>query len=162
MFLHVSFLFPVDKIKAVKDVWLVRDEFLGKIFNQLQTMKSEVHSNNSLMPYLYDQYNVHQWYKSPLETPSNRTVHLFNALIEGFNEEPKIPKYILMIPDVDIIIGTQHFELGVFHLLEEQLQWLFTQVQKSITRRREDILSKRAGAVSSSFEPRVIWVSMIK
>ena len=81
-------------------------------------------------------------------------------MIAALNKQPRLPKYVIMLTDCDIILGTE-FDYGLNQLLEEQLDWLIRQVNKAINRRRDDLKSKRPGAISSSFEPRVIWIKAI-
>ena len=148
----------MDDIKATKDVWLVGDEFLHEIHHALQEWKSDLVAKSKNLTYLYDQYNIHHWYDSPL-VPNVHVCHLLNSL-DRLNTTAKLPKYVLMFPDMDIISDTD-LDYGVMIILEEQLQWLFNQINKAMHRRCEDLKSKRGSAVLSTFEPRVIWVSMI-
>ena len=46
--------------------------------------------------------------------------------------------------------------------LEAQLKWLISNVDKVVRRRREDLKSKRSGALACSFEPMIVWVKMFK
>ena len=143
-----------------KDVWLIGDEFLRRIHHNLQEWKSDQSSTNRPLPYICNQYNVSAWYDSPLT--NNHTGRIYNSFIDGLNSNPKLPKYELMIIDADIIIGSNHLDYGIMHIIKEQLDWLFSKINKAIHRRQEDLKAKRGGAVSSSFEPRLIWVSMIQ
>ena len=148
---YLSFLFPlfpVDDLKATKDVWLVGDEFLHEIHHTLQEWKSDLVPKNKSLPYLYDQYNVHHWYDSPL-VPNVHVSRLLNSFLDGLNTIVKLPKYVLMFPDMDIISDAD-LDYGVMVLLEEQLQWLFNQINKAIHRRHEDLKAKRGGTVSST------------
>ena len=112
-------------------------------------------------PFIYQQYNVLAFNKSLL-LPIPRVVRLLNAVIEGLNSTPRLPKYIFLLPDSDIIEGTDHFNFGVMHMLQEQVMWLFAQLEKTVNRRRDDLKVKRPGAISmSTYEPHFIWIAMI-
>ena len=144
-------------MRAIKDCWLVGDEFFGEIHHTLQELKSEC----STTPYLYEQYNVMPFYLSAL-SPQPRVIRILNAFIDALNSTPKLPKYVLIIPDQDLMPGSKHLDYGVVHIMEQQLRWLFQQINKAIGRRREDLQSKHAGAIShSTYEPRIICIAMI-
>ena len=66
-----------------------------------------------------------------------------------------------MFPDNDIILGLKYLDFGVIHMLDKIMEWLFRQLKKGIDRRRQNLHDTRAGALASSFEPRLIWITMI-
>ena len=68
---------------------------------------------------------------------------------------------MLIIPDRDLIQGSRKIEYGIICFIEEQLQWLFAQIAKAVIRRHDDLKSKRAGLLVSTYEPRNVWVNMI-
>ena len=126
----------------------------------LQELKNEQTSSKD-WSFVYQQYNVLQFNKSPLSS-APRFARILNSFIEGLNAMPKLPKYIFVLPDSDIIEGTGYFDYGVMQMIEEQVQWLFQQMNKYVEHRREDLKLKRAGAIAmSTHEPRFILVAMI-
>ena len=60
-----ALLFTVD-IKALKEVWIVGDQFLYDTFTAFQAMKSRAAMNNECLPYLHDFYDVHCAFQRPL------------------------------------------------------------------------------------------------
>ena len=148
-------------IPVLKDCWLVGDEFLGSIYNELQTWKNEQASDNKPLPYLYTQYNMSSWYRSPL-SPHSNGVRLLNSFIDGLNSTPKLPKYVLVFPDRDLITGLKFLDFCVILLLDEHVSWLFRKLNKEIKRRRDDLMAKRPGALASSFKPRLIFIMMLE
>ena len=156
-YVNVHCIVLSEDVKAIKDCWIVGDEFLSDTFTALQEFKAE----NAVKPHIYEQYNMMPFFQSPLK-PHPRVVKVLNSFIEGLNSTPKLPKYVLLIPDQDLIVGAKHLDYGVIHIIEEQIKWLFKQLNKVIARRREDLQLKRAGAIlKSTHKPRLIWVSMI-
>ena len=150
----------IDDIEALKDCWVVGDEFLISIYSALQELKTDYATNHKPMPYLYEHYNISAWYQSPLLNQI-RMARILNSFLDGLNERKKLPKYVLLIPDEDIILGVNYIGYGVMTMIKEQLNWLFKQINKAIRRCRDDLKNTRQGAVSSSFEPRVTWVEMM-
>ena len=152
-------LFAVD-VEAIKDCWLVGDVFLGEVFHAFQEWKSDTAANNEILPYLYEQYNISSWFKSPLLNQIH-TGRILNSFIKVLNSTPKLAKYVLVFPDDDIIRSANHVDYGIICMLEVQLAWLFKHFNRLITCYRDDLKSKRQGALVSTFEPRIIWIAMI-
>ena len=148
-------------VKALDDCWLVGDEFLKTIHRNLQDWKSDNAVDNLPTPFLYSAYNIMAWYKSSLPQQPH-IAHMLNAFLEAMNASPKLPKYIIIIPDSDIIKGTRHLDFGVVCMLEEQVKWLMAQIFKYILRRCDDLQNKRPGALPNSEYPRIFWVLMMK
>ena len=138
----------------IKDYWLVGDQFLCEIFSTLQGIKVDATTKKRDPPYIYENYNIYAWYK-PIKDCTQCMVRIFNSFVEGLNSRAFCPKYMLIIPDEDIL----DCKSGLY--VEDQLEWLYTSINKAITHRRDDLKWKRPGSMSSSFEPRVIWVEPI-
>ena len=94
---------------------------------------------------MYKQYNIMFWYKSPL-LPQPSAVRIFNSFIDRLNATPKLPKYVLIFPDEDIIRTMKHLDFRIMTMLEEQLKWLFDQLNKYSTHRCDDLRAMRIGA----------------
>ena len=117
-------------------------------------------------PYLYEEYNLSCWVKPPLNHIRSVPVRIINAVIEGLNAhvptDMRLPRYIIIMPDQDLIIGSaEHQDYSILTILEGQLSWLIKQFKKYLTRRREDLRDKRPGALDSTFTPKLVWVKMI-
>ena len=118
-------------------------------------------SDNKRPPHLYEQYNITAWFRSPL-SHLRSGVRLYNSFVDGLNASDKLLKYVVIISEKEFITGLKHLDYGVVCMLDEHVNWLFKSLTKTIKCRRDDILSKRAGALGSSFEPRLIFVTMIE
>ena len=130
-----------------------------KIFPELQRLKNEAIVAKESIPFLYQFFNIQAFYAGT-ETKGNIMSRLLNSFIEALNENTKLPRYVIMIPDWDIVRST-NFDYGATTMFEEMIGYLCKQINKCITRCRDDIMSKKPGALSSTFEPRVIWICMI-
>ena len=84
-----------------------------------------------------------------------------NSVIEGLNSKYKLPRYVLILPDKDLIENLNYFQYRVTELFETCLTWVIRQLDRVFTVRREALKLSKPGAVSSVSEPRVIWVAMI-
>ena len=107
---------------------------------------------------MYQFYNITAYYSNQ----GNQEVitRLLNSFIEGLNSKKYLPRYVIMCPDLDIVKGTE-FDYGANIIFKTTLRCLFDQLNKVINGRRMDLTFKRPVAMSSSFEPRLIWIKMI-
>ena len=122
-------------------------------------MKSEAHIQKERVPYCYEFYNISAYFQTSLNT-APAIVRIYNSLIEALNENIFLPKYVIIIPDADIIefITTKTF--GARDEIEEHLFWLMKQILNALITRREDLKQKNPGAVTADL-CRVIWMKML-
>ena len=133
-------------------------------------VKSSVHSKlwklkqwwtKNPKPFLYEYYNVVAEYPSTSNSLRSVIGKIFNCLVNALNENVRLPKYILICPDRDIIEYAKQNEFGASLMFEDLLDWLCRNFETVLDTRREDIRSKRHGALWSYAEPRLVWIQMI-
>ena len=63
---------------------------------------------------------------------------MVNALAEGLNDNqhPHLPKYLLIIPDKDLITAADIYDYGVTKTLEDILKWLLVNIASAIDKRK--------------------------
>ena len=149
-----------DQVKALNDIWLIGDLFLRHSYSALQNLKSEAVVEKKPYPYIYDFFNVTAFYQQSGGQATESLHKIFNSLIEGLNEKERLPRFIFVIPDRDIILQANHFKYGMHIILEDVLTWLVKKIEKAIFMQREDLKSKCLGAVGH--DPRIIWIKMIQ
>ena len=98
-------------------------------------------------------------FKSQQETQRGHCTN-FLTVIEGLNREKQLPYFIMFLADQEIVLQTDHFKPGILFVLEKQLDWIFREVDRALTARRDNLLKWSPGAVGP--EPTIIWVKMIK
>ena len=125
----------------------------------LQGLKSEAMIQHERPPYCYEFYNVSAWYQTPLST-TPVIARISNSLIETLNENTYLPKYVIVIPDKDVIESQSKRDFGAKNAIEEHLSWLVKQVSKSLLTRHEDLKNRNPGTVTAELT-RVIWVKML-
>ena len=128
-------------VKVVKDCWMVGDAFLYDIFDTMQRMKEDGKDKAQLMPYIYDFYNV-------------------SFIMETLNEETSLPRFILVIPDWDILKYIDHFTFGISLIAGKCLNWIINNMERAIEAKKEDLRRRKPGAVSPN-EPKIVWVKMV-
>ena len=91
---------------------------------------------------------------------------IFNEFIHHMNKksqssEFKLPRYIVILPDKDILADINFNNFGIERIVDDAIHWLSRNVHRSIQLRREDMQLKNPGSVGSSSLPKVIWVNML-
>ena len=67
----------------------------------------------------------------------------------------------MIILDKEILETADHNNFGVHRIVEDLIDWIARNIDKTIDLRKEDIRIKRPGAIASSGEPRLIWTKMV-
>ena len=152
-----------ENIEALKAVWFPGDDFMKDLMNTFRAVKTQVKTSNTDLPYLHDNYNI-VW----LDTPKWSNIRsflatVFNRLVKELNTKPYyLPHYLVIVLNKDLIQSAELFNYGVSRTIEDTLKWFLVNVNSVIETRKEDLSKKRAGAVSTTTEPRLVLVNMIK
>ena len=87
-------------------------------------------------------------------------VHMINPFIEAFNNRMKLPKYVIWIPDVDILhqIDASRND-GIF--IQQCIDWLLCNIENLTSRREFQLFDTRPGALLAG-SPKFIWVKVLK
>ena len=147
--------FP-GKIAAYHDIWLIGDDFLYEMLPVLQTMKSEALAQKKTIPYIFKYYNVAGFYSNPLSLNKSVMARIFNSVVEALNENIKLPKFVVFMPDIDFPRNTLCNNFGMTLVFEDCIIYMVKQIERYFHTRREDLKNKRLGAVP--FETKFIWV----
>ena len=124
---------------------MVGNIFLRATFPTLQTMKTEAAVNKRQQPYMYDFFNIRCYFQQS-DGSADGTLHkIYNALVEALNQKAHLPRYLMVIPDRDLILQADHYNQGLNHILDKDILWLTKQIERAFTCRREDLKSKNLG-----------------
>ena len=63
----------LDKVKALKNLWLVGDEFLRQMFTTIAAVRAQARIENKDQPYVYRYFNVEALQKKRLLQQSEYT-----------------------------------------------------------------------------------------
>ena len=142
---------------------MIGDKFLFDTFSSLQGLKSEASIRCKDPPYLYKFCNLSAYYQNPLSDVETAIGRIHNSLVEALNNHIYLPKYVIIIPDKDILesITKYIWSFGVTDYIEEHLTWLLTNISKCLLARRDDLKFKNPGSITADLT-RVIWVPMLK
>ena len=150
-----------DNVSAVSDVWIISDEFLRSVISSLQGMKTETLMDNKHPPFIYNYYNVFCYFQSPLSNVKSIATRILNAMIEGLNERVCLPRYILILTDIDIIKYINKYDYMVGYNIKDMIVWLAKNIKRSLEGWKDDLKCKRAGTISISAELRIVWVQAL-
>ena len=85
---------------------------------------------------------------------------IFNVVLSAMNTRVILPKYLVVVPDKDILDATGFADFGERSCLKGIVKYLVKEINKYVDARFEDLYRKKSGSVKKG-EPRVIWVKMI-
>ena len=77
------------------------------------------------------------------------------------DKERKLPKYIIILPDKDIIEAAQQSGFRCKVLFHYMINWLVRNIDEETQDRKEKLKKKRLGAVLCESDPKIIWVKMV-
>ena len=144
---------------------MIGDCFLEKLFNKFQEMSNEHmldHKAGKPTLYMLDCYNVKRLTEKTPDPNNSAIGRIINPLIETFNTVHRLPKYLIVVIDWDIIIDLNIFNKDAYKCLAMMVNWLTHQIDMAIRRKRLKLLEKKPGSVTNEEDPTVIYVNMVK
>ena len=89
-------------MEAYHDIWFLGDSFLKEVRDAVfELRRAGLLKKTPNIPYIFKHFNVSGHY-APCRV-SNIISHLTYALVEVLNTKPRLPKYLVVIPDKDYI-----------------------------------------------------------
>ena len=153
-----------DNVSAFFDVWMLGDAFLADIYGELMSMMlpAEKDKKDEPQPYLVERFNIKGKYKN-LGSEKFATTRMLNALTEALNDKNfKLPKYIIVIADKDILNDFQFDKYdSEKNLIQDIRQTTIWKINSIIKRKKLDLYEKKPGAVSPC-KTQLIFVRMIR
>ena len=159
-----------ENIRAQKSTWFVADIFLKEIFDTYTSMRDKalheqkVKGKNQakvVVPYMYHHYNVERFTTGNITSMSSSPLaRILNNLIEAVNEYQILSRFIVIVPDLDILKSIKHYDYGVSKIIGSGLEWLVQEIDRLITTKKIDLARIWPGVVIAS-EPKVIWITMM-
>ena len=72
-------------------------------------------------------------------------------------QAPFLPRFIIVVPDWDIVKYVGHYKYGVTIITKKIVRWMVTNMSRSIQTHKDDLSRTKKGAVTPS-EPKFVWV----
>ena len=141
------------------------DSFLRETFDVYQNLKVGARVQRKRPPYLHEMYNVLGYYQAA-HSMLDGLSRIVNALVEGLNKRLRLPKFIIVILDMDILKlikkpGNRNSNVDIFHYVKACLVWIIKQVSTLLQRKRIDLFDKKPGSLAKD-PPKVVWVKMLR
>ena len=131
------------------------EDFLQTIYDTLKKLKSKAILSKRNPPYLDMFFNIHGFFQKKWSAVKGLS-HILNSLPEALNTCPRLPKYIVIIPDHDLIRDIDYFGYGASDVFSASIIWLATEFDKKIKRCTQQLFKKKPGT------PKIIWVKVLK
>ena len=109
------------------------------------------------LPYMYDKFNIKEFYP---RSGTKGLARLLNPFIEAFNEHHRLPKYIIFIPDKDVLANIKDYEFSMAHIIGAVIHHIIKQIDLMIARQRHDLSLKKSGGILPE-SPKIVWVRML-
>ena len=124
-------------------------------------MKSEAKvKNKQPKTFIQRNYNVKGYVTNPNGFGNDNVMaNIINALIKGLNEENFLPKYVLVVLDIDLLWHINHWEGGLMALTGTVVNWITNQMIRTVEVRKDDLTKVYTGTAIDG-EPLFVWVKM--
>ena len=158
---NLCFHLFTGEVRALKSLWILGDKFVNEIFHALPGIKTEAITSKSKIPYVYETYNVFCFAANPLSHVRNALARLTNALIKALNDHNQLPRFILVVPNNDLLEYIRSYKGGITTLTGVAINWIANQMIRGILAKKEALKKVRPGSVTP-YEPKIVWVKMLE
>ena len=85
---------------------------------------------------------------------------IYNALIKAFNDFQKMPRFILIVANEDLLNHVKGYHAGISKPSTIALEWMVKFIEQAMDTKKELLIKAKPGVVTA-FEPKVVWVKAI-
>ena len=153
-------------MQAVKDVWIVGDQFLKNHYHAFPMMRDKAIQAKNQPPYLFRYYNMKPYYSTSLTSKNNAFLRFEETVDEALEECDKLPRFIVIIIDKDLLesacsvlnnyVPPEEMDPGI----EKIIKWMTSYVDRSVSLLKTDMYHKKPGSATAA-EPKYIWLKML-
>ena len=138
---------------------MVGDRFFSDTFNELHIMMNESLENRHLpRTYIQEYYNVRDFAKTG--ELGNSISRIRNVVIEAINDNDRLPCFLLVFIDKDIIRDTNVFASDAVKCVRDVTDWITRQINILIRCKRLELIEHKPGAIYCK-DPVIIYVKML-
>ena len=150
-----------DNIHAIFDIWFIGDDCMKNSFGTFEAMtRVQQGDRKKIPPYIYENYNTLPFYKSFSSGVTSTAAHMINTLIEALNTREWLPRFVVVIPDKDLLKDIEVYEFAASKVIQDLVAWTIRQMNMLIRRKCAALLEKCPGAVFG--DTKVILVRMMR
>ena len=125
-------------------------------------MRNQAKEERRTAPYLFDYYNINAFMSGTISSViQNPMVKMVNCIVEAINHFQLLPRFIIIIPDQDVVAAIKYYDYGISKIIQRCMEWMVREVDRMISTRKEDLWDKRPGAICP-LEPKVVWIKMLE
>ena len=85
-----------------------------------------------IKPYLADYYNVKGYFYRHSHLMTSATARILNSTTEALNDNQRLPRFLIVAIDKDMINDLQDFEYGSTKNLESLIHWITRQIDITV------------------------------
>ena len=143
----------VGKIPARNSIWIISDEFGNNSFEEY--FKQRQLENNGNDNYMNENFEVTGYVTSRFGSNPSGIGRLRNSLVHAITKQVLLPKYVVLVPDNNIIKMLNHYRFGMSTALGRLIDYLMSEFDKIVKAQNEYLptKSKQEGKF-----PHFIWI----
>ena len=115
----------------------------------------------SIPLFITEYYNIKSFCEPSAAGVDLAIARMVNNLTEAIIKRNRLPKYLIVIPDRDIINDVDLSNKNAVKTIQQITRWFVRQLDTIIRQRRVDFLDKHPGAVAG-FTTKIIFVRMVR
>ena len=149
-----------ENVESFFGAWIIGDNFLDDYCNTLESMITEANENRKLLqPYMNEYYNIKR-FTDPV-CVDRSVACIVNLLIDGLNQRHKLPCFLIVIINTDIIADFNIFKSNIIKSVQQTTEWLVKQINIQVRRKRLELIALKPGTIYRN-DPSIIFVRMIQ
>ena len=84
-----------------------------------------------------------------------------NCLIKAVNDATKLPHFVVVVPDLDLLEYLNHYSYGVEEVGDMLVTWVITKMKEAVNDKKDQLFKIKPGAIRNT-ELKFVWVKMLK
>ena len=81
--------------------------------------------------------------------------------MKALNDCAKLPRFILVVPDLDLLQYLNYFSYGVEDAVFDLITWVVSEMKQAAEDKKDQLFKFLPGAIKNT-EPKFVWVKMLK
>ena len=138
------------------DAWFISDNFMKESSSTLAAIRESAKKNNEHL-YLQEYYNLSTGYRLTSCGVKLSFTRMINSLIDMINQKHKLPCYLVVLMDCDVLTDIDVFSDEVIPMVHALVNWMVKQTDMIIRRKKAELLDRKPGGLFEN-HPTVIFV----
>ena len=121
----------------------------------------KIKAKRLIPPYIWEYFNVHEFDECKATGIKFAMVRIVNAFVEGIRQRKRLPMFLLVIPDQNLIQDVDVYDKDALIILHDMVGWMVRQLDVIMRRIKMYILEIKPGALVG-MDPKIIHVCMLR